>query len=112
MPSRPAIDRARSLKVKGLLDGRPVAIDLTQRAGAREATGTFSIEGFATVSRFGVLQVADGWASVSFVNAGHAVVATIDLDDPSQRRKAAVVIQADGQPAFRGIMTANTVTIK
>ena len=112
MPSRQAIDRARSLKVKGMLDGKPVAIDLAQRAGAREATGTFSIEGFATVSRFGVLQVADGWASVSFVNAGHAIVATVDLGDPSARRKAAVVIQADGLPAFRGTVPSDAVVIK
>ena len=112
MPSRPVNDRARSLKVKGLLDGKQVAIDVSQRPGAREATGTFSIEGFATVSRFGVLQVADGWASVSFVNAGHAVVATVDLNDPSAGRKAAVVIEADGQLAFRGTMPSNTVVIK
>jgi hypothetical protein len=98
--------------VKGMLDGKQVAIDVAQRAGAREATGTFSIEGFATVSRFGVLQVADGWASVSFVNAGHAIVATVDLDDPSAHRKAAVVIQADGQPAFRGTVASSAVVIK
>lgn len=112
MPSRPAIDRARSLKVKGLLDGKPVNIDVTQRAGAREATGTLSIEGVATVTRFGTLQVAEGWASVGFVNAGHASVATVDLEDPSERRKAVVVIAADGQPAFRGTLPSNTVVIK
>ena len=49
MPSRPVNDGVRSLKVKGMLDGKQVAIDVAQRAGAREATGTFSIEGFATV---------------------------------------------------------------
>ena len=112
MPSRAINDGLRSLKVKGMLDGKQVAIDLTQRPGAREATGTFSIEGFATVSRFGVLQIADGWASVTFENGGHAIVATIDLEDPSQRRKASVVIQSDGQLAFRGTMPANTVAIK
>ena len=112
MPSRPINDQARSLKVKGMLDGKAVAIDLTQRPGAREATGTFSIEGFATASRFGVLQVADGWASVSFVNMGHAIVATVDLEDPAERRKAAVIIDADGRLAFRGTMPAHTVAIK
>ena len=112
MPSRPIDDQARSLKVKGMLDGKAVAIDLTQRPGAREATGTFSIEGFATASRFGVLQVADGWASVSFVNMGHAIVATVDLEDPAERRKAAVIIDADGRLAFRGTMPAHTVAIK
>lgn len=112
MPSRPAGDRLRSLKVKGELDGRKVTIDVTQRPGAREATGTFSIEGFATVSRFGVLQVADKWASIGFVNAGHAIIAIVDLDDPSARRKAAVIVQTDGQLAFRGVMPDTTVSIK
>jgi hypothetical protein len=114
MPSRPATDRLRSLKVKGLLDGKAVAIDLTQRAGAREATGTFSIEGLGVVSRFGVLQIAEDWASVSFVNDGHAMVATVDLADPSpsSRRKAAVIVQSDGQPAFRGTLPATAVIIK
>ncbi len=98
--------------MKGLLDGKQMTMDLTQRVGAREATGTFSIEGFATASRFGVLQVADGWASVGFVNAGHAIVATVDLEDPSERRKAVVVIHVDGQFAFRATMASNAVAIK
>jgi N-acyl-D-aspartate/D-glutamate deacylase len=112
MPSRPAIDRARSLKVNGLLDGKKVAIDLTQRAGAREATGTFAVEGFATINRFGVLQTADGWASVSFVDAGRAVTATLDLEDPSLNRRAALIVESDGKPAFRGSLPSNGVTIK
>jgi N-acyl-D-amino-acid deacylase len=112
MPSRAINDGMRTLKVKGMLDGKQVTIDLTQRAGAREATGTFAVEGFAAVNRFGVLQVTDGWANVGFVNAGHAMVATVDLEDPSQHRKAALVIEADGRLAFRGTMPANTVAIK
>jgi hypothetical protein len=114
MPSRPAIARARSLKVKGMLDGKQVTIDLTQRVGTREATGTLSIEGLGVVTRFGMLQVADEWASVSFVNAGHAMVATVDLADPSpsSRRKAALIVQSDGQPAFRGTLPSNAVVIK
>lgn len=112
MPSRPAIDQVRSLKVRGRLDDKQVAIDLTQRAGAREATGTLSIEGVATATRFGVLQVADGWASVSFVNAGQTMVLTVDLEDPSVRRKAAVIVETDGQLAFRSTMPADAVSIK
>ncbi|MEO7132888.1 MAG: amidohydrolase family protein [Vicinamibacterales bacterium] len=112
MPSRPVNDAARSLKVKGMIDGKQVAIDLSQRAGAREATGTFAIEGFPIVTRFGVLQVADGWASVSFVDAGKAVVATIDLEDPSLSRKAALIVDTDGLPSLRGTLPANTVVIK
>jgi N-acyl-D-aspartate/D-glutamate deacylase len=112
MPSRRVNDAARSLKVKGVMDGKQVAIDLSQRAGAREATGTFAIEGFPTVTRFGVLQVADGWASVTFVDGGKAVVATIDLEDPSLSRKAALIIETDGLPSFRGTLPPNTVAIK
>ena len=112
MPSRQLNDAARSLKVKGLMDGKQVAIDLSQRAGAREATGTFAIEGFPVVTRFGVLQVADGWASVSFVEAGKAVVATIDLKDPSLSRKAALIVETDGLPSFRGTLPSNSVVIK
>jgi hypothetical protein len=112
MPSRPAIDRQRSLKVNGLLDGKKVAIDITHRAGAREATGTFAIEGFATVTRFGILQTAEDWASVSFVNEGRAIVATIDLDDPSLNRKAALIVETDGKPTFRGSLPSNSVTIR
>jgi hypothetical protein len=112
MPSRRVNDAARSVKVKGVMDGKQVAIDLSQRAGAREATGTFAIEGFPTVTRFGVLQVTEGWASVSFVDAGKAVIATIDLEDPSLNRKAALIIETDGLPSFRGTLPSNTVVIK
>ena len=112
MPSRPVNDAARSVKVKGVMDGKQVAIDLSQRAGAREATGTFAIEGLPTVTRFGVLQVAEGWASVTFVDGGKALVATIDLEDPSLSRKAALIVEVDGLLSFRGTLPSNTVVIK
>jgi N-acyl-D-amino-acid deacylase len=112
MPSRPAIDRARSLKVQGLLDGKKVAIALTQRAGAREAIGALAIEGVATATRFGVLQVTEDWASVSFVNAGRAMAVTVDMGEPSLRRKAAVIIETDGELTFRSTMPSDAVSIK
>jgi N-acyl-D-amino-acid deacylase len=112
MPSRPAIDRARSLKVQGLLDGKKVAIALTQRAGAREAVGALAIEGVATATRFGVLQVTEDWASVSFVNAGRAMAVTVDMAEPSLRRKAAVIIETDGELTFRSTMPSDAVSIK
>ena len=67
MPSRPVNDgRDAREPSKGIgSDGKRVSIDLTQRAGAREATGTFTIDGFDGRSReFGVLQTTTGWASV------------------------------------------------
>ena len=36
---------------KGTVSGRRVAINLTQRAGAREATGTFTIDGLEPIKR-------------------------------------------------------------
>ena len=56
MPSRPPSDRVRTLKVTGFIGAQKIAIDLIQRAGAREATGSFVLEGVATATRLGVLQ--------------------------------------------------------
>ena len=44
MPSRSPID-VRSLSVKGTVDGKRVAMSLTQRAGAREASGRLRSNG-------------------------------------------------------------------
>ena len=112
MPSRPASDRARSLKAKGTAGGRRVAIDLSQRAGAREATGSFVVEGFPEAKRFGVLQTAGGWANVTFESAGHAIRAAIDLGDPKSIGAAALVIHSDGQEVFRGALPSSGVAIK
>lgn len=112
MPSRPALDRARSLSVKGTIDGKRVTIELTQRAGAREATGSFAFEGFPEAKRFGVLQASDGWASVTFMNAGHAIQVTVDLGDPKNPGAATFVLNADRGEAFRGSLSSTSVVIK
>jgi N-acyl-D-aspartate/D-glutamate deacylase len=112
MPSRPAVDRARTLTVKSTIDGKRVAIDLTQRAGARQATGSLFFEGFPEATRFGVLQVSGDWASVTFVNAGHAVRATIDRGDPKNPGGATFVMHADDQEVVRGTLPSATVVIK
>jgi len=112
MPSRAINDRDRSLKVTGVVDGKKVAIDLTHRGGAREATGSFLIEGFPEVKKFGVLQTADGWAGVTFMNVGHALRATIDLGDPKSPGAATVVLHADNREVFRGTLPSSAVVLK
>jgi len=112
MPSRPAADRTRSMVVKGVVNGKRVAIDLTHRTGAREATGSFTFEGFPGAQRFGVLQVSGDWASVTFENAGHAMRATIDRGDPRSVGAAILVMHADDQEVFRGSLPLSAVTIK
>ena len=112
MPSRAVQDRARSLKVRGTIDGKRIAIDLAQRAGSREATGSFAIDGYPEAKKFGVLQTTDRWASVTFVNAGHAIRATIDLGDPTAPGAAVVLLHADGEEAFRGTLSATAAVVR
>jgi hypothetical protein len=124
MPSRPVTDGARTLTAKGTASGRRVAITLTQRAGAREATGTVTIEGLEPMTRFGTLQVTDGWANVtgtdiataenvslSATRGSRAVAITVDLHDPRARGSAALAIDLDGQPWLRGTLPLAAVAI-
>jgi hypothetical protein len=62
MPSRPASADLRALKINGRAAVITIAIDLTQGAGVREATGQLSIDG--VLYRPGFLQVTRGWASI------------------------------------------------
>lgn len=112
MPSRPVNDGARSLSVKGTIDGKRVTIDVMQRAGAREATGSFAFEGFPEAKKFGVLQTTADWASVTFINAGHALRVTIDLGDAKSPGTAVLVLDADNHEAFRGTLPSGAVMIQ
>jgi N-acyl-D-amino-acid deacylase len=112
MPSRAIQDRARSLRVKGVIDGKRIAIDLAQRAGAREATGSLLIEGYPDAKKFGVLQTTGRWASVTFVNAGHAIRATIDLGDPNGPGRAVVLLHVDNREEFHGTLPGSSVLIR
>ena len=112
MPSRPAADGARVLTVKGAIDGKRVAINVTQRAGAREATGAFAFEGFPEAKRFGVLQATDDWASVAFTNAGHAIRFTTDRRDPQNPGAATLILHVDNREVFRGTLPSSAVVIK
>ena len=112
MPSRPANDGVRTLSAKGTVSGRGVAINLAQRGGAREATGTFTIDGLEPIKKFGVLQTADGWASFTTMDSSlRAIAVTIDLHDPSNAGNALVAINADGAPMVRGSLPPAAVTV-
>ncbi len=112
MPSRPTNEGVRTLSVKGAVSGRGVTIHLTQRAGAREATGTFTIDGLAPIKTFGVLQTANGWASFTTIDSSlRAIAVTIDLHDPSNAGNAMVAINADGAPMLRGSLPAAAVSV-
>src|SRR5687768_3637059 len=56
MPSRPVNDGLRTLRASGTVGGKRMAIELTHRAGGREAIGSFTVDGFAPIKQFGVLQ--------------------------------------------------------
>jgi N-acyl-D-amino-acid deacylase len=112
MPSRPTNEGVRTLSAKGAVSGRGVAIQLAQRAGAREATGTFTIDGLEPITKFGVLQTANGWASFTTIDSSlRAIAVTIDLHDPSNAGNAMVAINADGAPMVRGSLPPAAVTV-
>jgi N-acyl-D-aspartate/D-glutamate deacylase len=125
MPSRPTSTAMRSLRVMGVVSGKRVEIDLTQRAGAREAAGGVSIEGLEPVTQLGMLQVARGWAALTGSgtegreNAANpvntrsgAVAVTVDLHNPSTPGMASIAIDVDGRPYLRGTLPSAAATIK
>ena len=125
MPSRPTTASPRSLRFKGTLDGRMIEIDITQRAGAREATGTVNVQGLGPVLKLGVLQVSDGWALVTgagtLTSAAAALTAntplntfsfTADLRDPSAPGRALIDFTLDGKTVVRGTQPLRSVEIK
>lgn len=130
MPSRPVSRGLRSVKAQGTAGGRRVSINLTQRAGGREATGTVEIEGLGRMRRFGVLQVTNGWAhfsafsevtrsgtgtpesgSIAVVEGGRAIAVFVDLHDPSTQGQATVAVDIDGRPWLRGSLPRSAAVI-
>ena len=98
--------------MKGTIDGKRIALALSQRPGAREATGSFTFDGFPEVKRFGVLQVAENWASVTFESAGHAMRITLDKADPKNPGAATVALHSDGQEVQRGTLPSSAVVLR
>ncbi|MGH9221671.1 MAG: N-acyl-D-amino-acid deacylase family protein, partial [Vicinamibacterales bacterium] len=104
MPSRPVNDGLRTLRVNGIVSGKRVSINLTQRAGGREATGTFVVVGFDAITKFGVLQTTTGWASFTTVAAGRALEVIVDAHDPANQGSATLAVNVDGLPTVRGTL--------
>jgi hypothetical protein len=120
----------RSVTAQGTAGGKRVSINLTQRVGGREATGTVDIEGLGRMRRFGVLQVTNGWANFSTFSGvtgsgtgtpenvsiparvgGMAIAVFVDLHDPSTRGEATLAIDVDGRPWLRGSLPRSAAVI-
>ena len=123
MPSRPMNKGARRLAVKGVSAGSRVVMAITQRAGARQATGMFSIEApnktmTVAAGQLGVLQSADGWSSftgLARVAGGaddRAFTAIVDRRDPSAPGMATVVVMVEGEAHWRGVLPLAAVSPK
>jgi N-acyl-D-amino-acid deacylase len=112
MPSRPITEGLRTLSAKGAVAGRRVVVNLTQRAGARHASGTLDIEGVGPIEALGVLQTADAWASVTGVDRSQrAVTVIVDRHDPANAGSVTFAVDVDGAPAIRGSLPPGAVTI-
>ena len=121
MPSRPMHAGARSVSAALKVGNMPAVIDIevTQRSGARSASGRLSLgpgdgRRSITATQLGVLQTGDGWASVTGVGivgdgTEHAFVATIDQHD-APRGMAMLTMAVDGEQPWRGPITLNRIT--
>ena len=123
MPSRPMGRDASSLTVKGVTSGSRVNVALTQRGGARQATGSFTIEAAdktmtIAATRLGMLQAADGWsaltgmARVAGAAEERAFVAMVDRRDPGAPGTATLVLQIEGEAPWRGVLPRGAVSSK
>ncbi|MDP2321721.1 MAG: amidohydrolase family protein [Acidobacteriota bacterium] len=121
MPSRPMATGARSVTAELESSDGGIAIDVTQRAGARSATGRFEFgrkggPKAITATRLGVLQTVDGWASVSGIGTfgdgtERAFVATIDRHE-APRGLAMLTLTVEGEQFFRGAVSLRTLTAR
>ena len=121
MPSRPMHAGARSVSAALKVGNMPAVIDIevTQRSGARSASGRLSLgpgdgRRSITATQLGVLQTGDGWASVTGVGivgdgTEHAFGATIDQHD-APRVMAMLTMAVDGEQPWRGPITLNRIT--
>ncbi|HEX4912668.1 MAG TPA: amidohydrolase family protein, partial [Vicinamibacterales bacterium] len=114
MPSRPLNDAQRRLRVAAseLNDGSSIEIDLTQRRGARQATGTLKAGRLFEIERLGVLETAKGWAHVTGIDTrGRAIDIIVDLHNPDARGSA-LVVRVDGELEYHGALPASRITIR
>jgi len=122
MPSRPMkVNAPLHLAVKGRHGRAQFDVDIRQDAGRREARGKLKIsvpdnEASLTITRFGVLQVADRWVSLTaqamMKPAGieRPVTITIDASDPrAPAGEAAVLIDVEGVRAYRLVLPTTAI---
>ena len=122
MPSRPMRANAPAhLAIKGWHGRAQFDVDVRQDAGRRDARGRLKIsvpdsEASLTVTRFGVLQVTDRWASLTAQammkpeGIERPVTITVDASDPrAPAGEAAVLIDVEGVRAYRLALPATAV---
>ena len=122
MPSRAMSNADRRVVAKGIASGSRLVIDLTQRAGARQAAGTFTIEApdktmTIAASGMGVLQSADGWASftgIAKVAGGdhRAFTAIVDRHDPAAPGAVTIVVMVEGDAPWRATLPPGAVSTR
>lgn len=114
MPSRPVVsDELRTLRANGSVGGRRITVNLTQRAGARFATGVITIEGEKPIATLGVLQTSSGWAAVTAIDdAGRALMVIVDEHDPTNQGGVTIAIDANGAPWLRGSLPRSAIALQ
>jgi len=121
MPSRPMNTGVRRVAGAFGAPDVPTVIDVSQRAGAREATGRFELgpkaaPGSLIATRFGVLQAARGWASISGIGTlgdgtERAFVATIDQHQ-MPRSTARLTVMIEGKETFSAAIGLRALTFQ
>jgi N-acyl-D-amino-acid deacylase len=121
MPSRPMSTGTRAASAELKPSDVPIAIAVTQRADARAATGRLAVgpkSGRASLdaTQFGVLQTADGWASISGVGtfgdgSQRAFVATLDRQE-APRGLVTLTLAIEGEAPYRRAIDLRTLTAK
>ena len=121
MPSRPMTTGGRSVSAELRSNDVPIVIDVAQRAGARSATGRFTfgskgVRRSLDATRLGVLQTAEGWASISGIGTSRdgterAFVATLDQHD-APRGQVMLTMIIEGEEPYRGAIGLRALTAK
>ncbi len=121
LPSRPMSAGNRSVSAEFKSAEFPVAIEVAQRAGARSATGRFVVgpkngRMSLTAAQLGVLQTADGWASVTGLGTlsdgtERTFVATIDQHE-APRGSAVLTIVIEGAEPYRRTIGLRALTAR
>ncbi len=123
MPSRSfELEGSRHVTFSGTVDKARLTIDLSQPASARHATGTLRIDDplntlHAEMHDFGLLQVTDGWASITGrlkTRSGDDRSATVIIDQKNPMAAdhgAAIVVDAENGYHVSGTVAPALVKI-